>query len=404
MKIISVSKGIKGPRPIALHFANSQATWDGASKAGDAALRADIWHAACHERAVEFEKQLASKSMKTAFNLAVQRKARARKESFIGGINSYISRPYERIKSDTVISYQKGCITLHDYGGDGQPVLLVPSLVNPYYILDLMPGRSLVAYMKECGYRPFLLDWGNPGVEEQGFGLDAYIEHHLEPVLRHVVNSAGAAVPIIGYCMGGTLCTALAVRNPEYISKLVLLAAPWNFNTVNPLAGKKNSIKMKEIATNLPKYTEVGVDMLQAFFTSVDPTLSDRKFRGYHAGQYQGENAGFFSAMEIWANNGPALARQAALDCLGDWYCDNKPYEHKWLIGGQTIFPEAIECQVLVAAPKRDRLVPQESAFSLLETLQYGIKHEPPSGHIGMVVGNRARNGLWVPLVEWLTQ
>ena len=47
-------------------------------------------------------------------------------------------------------------------GGAGQPVLIVPSLINRAYILDLTSRRSFVAHLARAGYRPLLLDWGPP--------------------------------------------------------------------------------------------------------------------------------------------------------------------------------------------------------------------------------------------------
>ncbi len=393
---------IKGPRPISLHFANSQKIWDQAAEAGVKALGLNIWHETLEEKVEEIRRALNTVEAKSAFSEAVQRKAKERKEAFIAGVNTYISRPYSRPESQSIISKKIGCVTLHDYGGDGAPILLVPSLVNPYYILDLMPGRSFAMFLKEQGYRPFLLDWGTPGETETAYGLSVYVEQRLEPILEHVTAFAGHAIPVIGYCMGGTLCTALAARNPLLISKLVLLAAPWDFGTAKPLAGRQNTIEMLALIQRLPAGSDVGVDLLQTFFTNVDPTLSDRKFRAYNEGKYQGKEADFFSAMEIWANNGPSLARAAAVDCLRDWYRDNKTYLGIWKVGGQPIRPENITCPVLVAAPKGDRLVPQESAFAFLVDLPNGVKQEPPSGHIGMVVGNRAKAGLWEPVTEWL--
>ena len=288
---------IKGPRPISLHFANSQKIWDEAAASGAASLNMDVWNPAVLKRVEALKSELARLNDLEGFDAAVQRKASERKDAFIAGINTYILKPYERPSSLSVESKKIGCCTLHDYGGDGVPLLLVPSLVNPYYILDLMPGRSFVEFLKEQGYRPFLLDWGSPDDAEIGFGLDAYIRDRLEPMLRHVVSIAGEAVPVVGYCMGGTLCTALAARNQSFISELVLLAAPWNFDTEKPLAGRQNAVEMLDLVESLPAGADVGVDLLQTFFTNVDPTLSDRKFRAYEAGKYVGAEADFFSAM-----------------------------------------------------------------------------------------------------------
>jgi polyhydroxyalkanoate synthase len=43
-----------------------------------------------------------------------------------------------------------------------------------------------------------------------------------------------------------------------------------------------------------------------------------------------------------------------------------------------------------------DRIVPAPSAAAIGETLSLDL------GHVGMVVGRRAREALWTPLARWL--
>ncbi|MBL4838649.1 MAG: alpha/beta hydrolase [Kordiimonadaceae bacterium] len=403
--------GIKGPRPLSLHLANSRLIWDEASKTASSVLTQNIWHKDIAERLEAYKSKLAAAmgpdaAHDDALDACIRACASARKNSFVHGINKYISNGFEPNLNRDTVRHHFGCVTVHDYGSAGAeagtPILLAPSLVNPFYIMDLMPERSLALYLKEQGYRPFLIDWGSPGDEERAFGIEDYIVRRFKPVLEHVVAVAGGPVPLIGYCMGGTLSAALATRAQGLISKLILLAAPWNFATKQRIAGRQNATEMLAVIEKLMPGADVSVDMLQIFFTNVDPTLSDRKFRAYHAGKYQGADADFFSAMEMWANNGPMLARQVACDCLEGWYRHNLPYKGQWHIGGRPVLPEEIECPVWVAAPKEDRLVPQDSAFGIVESLRDCEKHEPPSGHIGMVVGNRARRGLWEPMLKWL--
>ena len=50
-------------------------------------------------------------------------------------------------------------------------MLVVPSLINRPYILDLAPGRSLLRWLAAQGLRPLLMDWGTPGAAEAGFDL-----------------------------------------------------------------------------------------------------------------------------------------------------------------------------------------------------------------------------------------
>ena len=74
----------------------------------------------------------------------------------------------------------RGCSTMArrpgSAGRDGPPVLVVPSLINRAYILDLAPGRSMLRWLAAQGLRPLLLDWGSPGPAEAGFDLGGYGE------------------------------------------------------------------------------------------------------------------------------------------------------------------------------------------------------------------------------------
>ena len=68
------------------------------------------------------------------------------------------------------------------------------------------------------------------------------------------------------------------------------------------------------------------------------------------------------------------------------------------LVGG----PGKLSVPTLVATPGSGRFVRPGSARALAAAIPGAEQIEPPSGHIGMIVGNRAPKGLWEPLVQWL--
>src|SRR5215472_18541943 len=43
------------------------------------------------------------------------------------------------------------------------PLLLVYALINRPYVLDLMPGNSLIEFLVGKGFDVYMLDWGTPG-------------------------------------------------------------------------------------------------------------------------------------------------------------------------------------------------------------------------------------------------
>ena len=95
-------------------------------------------------------------------------------------------------------------------------MLFVPSLVNRAYVLDLLPGGArCCAALAGQGVRPLLLDWGWPGEAERGFTLTDYVAGRLERALAAL--RAGGPVVLAGYCMGGLLALAAALRRPDRV-------------------------------------------------------------------------------------------------------------------------------------------------------------------------------------------
>ncbi|NWN13351.1 alpha/beta hydrolase, partial [Escherichia coli] len=86
-------------------------------------------------------------------------------------------RPPERAPRPAIAT--AGRAALRDYGGNGPPVVFVPSLINPPFILDLAPGNSLLEWLAAQGLRPLLVDWGAPAPEDRGQGID----HHVAGLL-----------------------------------------------------------------------------------------------------------------------------------------------------------------------------------------------------------------------------
>jgi len=42
------------------------------------------------------------------------------------------------------------------------PLLIVPPVINKYYVIDLAPGRSLIEYLVGEGQEVFVISWRNP--------------------------------------------------------------------------------------------------------------------------------------------------------------------------------------------------------------------------------------------------
>lgn len=397
-----------GPRPLPLHLAtanlillSSLAAWPSA-KNGSAPWNPEQnpLHAALRESLKQVPPEL--------FLDALLQEATSRLGRMALGIGAYRDHAYHRDLPDPPVIWQEGTTRLLDYGTNagGKAVLLAPSLVNRHYVLDLAPGQSLVRYLASQGLRPLLLDWAAPGPEELHFDLTAYIARLGRALAAARTAQGGSPAALLGYCMGGNLALAAALRHPDDVSGLALLATPWDFHA----GGAHQAALVQQLAPQLaPPQPDPGaepqpmaVDMLQAFFWALDPLTVLRKFTGFTRTDPESEAAQRFVAMEDWLNDGIPLANAVARECLEGWYGGNTPARGEWRVDGEVMQPARWRKPALVVLPERDKLVPKPSAEALFQALPGAWRHDAPSGHIGMVVGPRAETGLWQPLAEWL--
>jgi polyhydroxyalkanoate synthase subunit PhaC len=107
------------------------------------------------------------------------------------------------------------------------PILLVPPMINKFYILDLAPGRSHIEHLVERGQSVFTISWRNPRAENRDWGLDAYASAVLE-AFEAVLDISGCdRAHILGYCAGGLVSAAAtshlaAVDRLEQVASLTL--------------------------------------------------------------------------------------------------------------------------------------------------------------------------------------
>jgi polyhydroxyalkanoate synthase len=345
------------------------------------------------------------------FEAALHREIGRRLDRLAEGVLAYRHSAVHRTLDTPPAVWSEGNTRLLDYGAThrvarkrgARAVLVVPSLINRWEVLDLTADKSLLRAMAAEGLRPYLVDWGTPDAEERRFDLTAYIAR-LERALGFVTRRARRAPVVMGYCMGGTLGVALAARRPRRVSRLALLAAPWDFHADK--AGHTFLLSAGPLLAQLAdKVGELPVDVLQTLFWSVDPWLAVKKFPRFLGMDQQGEHARDFVLLEDWLNEGAPLAGPVARECLIGWYGENLPGKGKWTVGGRRIVPSKIKRPSLVVIPSGDRIVPPLSAAALAHPKR-GLKNvtrlELPLGHIGMVVSGRARELCWTPLLDWL--
>ncbi len=393
---------------MALHLALQTLTWLSSLGALNGLKSGSIpWRPGLKKAAGELRKNLENVDI-LEFSTAVDAEARSRLNAFSEGVNRYRHHPRGRRPTEPTVFWSDGATRVLDYGLGAEnakpvlPVLVVPSLINRGYILDLTERRSLMRHLAAAGLRPFLVDWGMPGPQERDFNLTSYICLRLEPVADEIFDATGQAPALLGYCMGGLLTLALALRRPDRAAALAFLATPWDFH-----AGPKAPIRMLEamapgLIAVIDRMGSLPTDVLQAMFSSLDPYSTVDKFRRFSVLDGDSAKARKFIALEDWLNDGVPLAGPVAKECLLDWYVNNAPARGAWRIDGEAVLPEKIKAPSLVVIPSNDHIVPPGSAAALAAAIPGAERKILAAGHIGMVAGGRAETILYKPLSQWL--
>lgn len=283
---------------------------------------------------------------------------------------------------------RRGRARLRDYGGNGRPVVFVPSLINPPFILDLMPERSLLRWMAGQGYRTWLLDWGAPTTADRTMSIAEHVERLLLPLIRRLREPP----VLVGYCLGGTMSLAAAATGA--CAGIATIAAPWRFHGYGEVARADIATLWDAAQPACESLGLVPMEVLQAGFWKLDPARTIAKYEAFAT--MSGDTADMFVVMEDWANAGEPLTYAAGAELFEQLIAADLPGRGEWMVAGQRIDAESLPCPAVEFVSLNDRIVPAATAIGLADRRDLG------AGHVGMVVGRQARPQLWEPLRDWI--
>jgi len=332
------------------------------------------------------------------FDVGVEAAQRLR--TMCEGLRRWQCHPYRRQDAARPVLWSEGSTRLVDYRPEGgPPVVIVPSLINRAYILDLLPDRSFLGALAEHGFRPLLLDWGTPGREEVDLDLEDYRYRRLTPALAIASVLGGGAPAMIGYCMGGTLAAQHLMAGAQ-ASRLVTIGAPWDFNAstgnatlLRAMAVQMGAAKVRALIAGLRQaFGLVPVEVFQHLFALVNPIQVALKFRKFATLDPTGDAARHFVALEDWLADGVPMAAPAAEDLLVGWQLE----------GQVAARPGPVKVPCLVVSGRRDTIAPPPVADPLAKALGASRHLCPDLGHVGMITGREAPAQVWQPVVEFL--
>ncbi|HEV2259835.1 MAG TPA: alpha/beta fold hydrolase [Streptosporangiaceae bacterium] len=92
------------------------------------------------------------------------------------------------------------------------PLLLVPPVINKFYVMDLAPGRSMVEYLVGRGLQVFMISWRNPDARHAKWDLDTYGQAILDAMDAAGRITGSEQTVLAGTCSGGIIAAMVAAH------------------------------------------------------------------------------------------------------------------------------------------------------------------------------------------------
>jgi polyhydroxyalkanoate synthase subunit PhaC len=270
-----------------------------------------------------------------------------------------------------------------------EPVLIVPSCVLKYYILDLSPNNSLVRYLVEAGHTVFMLSWRNPDMRDRDLSVDDYLNRGI----RGAIDAAsrlctGRRLHAAGYCLGGTFLAAvaagLAAADDDRLASLTLIAAETDFTEAGELSIfiDESQLAYLDDLTWEQGYLD-GSQMAGAFLllNSTDLVYS-RNVRAYLM-----DEPVTATDLTSWNADTTRLPHRMHSEYLRALYLNNDLASSRMRVDGRPVALSDIRAPIFLIGTERDHVSPWKSVYKLHQVADTDITFCLTSGghNVGIV-------------------
>jgi len=268
------------------------------------------------------------------------------------------------------------------------PVVIIAPWINKYYILDLSPERSLVRHLVNNGFTVFVTSWKNSGPKLRNITFDDYLTRGALTIInvaREICNVP--AVHAVGYCIGGTLLTALMAwiekdkKSESPVSHWTLLTTLVDFSNPGDIDAfiTEDSILWLEQKMQENGYLD-GQDMGSSFRWLRPNSLIWR----YVIQNYlNGESPPPMDVLQ-WNVDCTRLPEKMHSFYLRNFYLENrmiKPDELK--LAGRSIDLGLIKAPLYAVGTEQDHIAPWKETFKIANLITAPVRYTlATSGHI----------------------
>ncbi len=270
------------------------------------------------------------------------------------------------------VVYKNHLIELIQYNAQtettyARPVLMVPSWIMKYYILDLSPHNSMVRYLVSQGYTVFMVSWRNPDARDRSMGMDDYLMNGVMAAIDAVSQIFPRQQMLgVGYCLGGTLLAIAAAwmarQDDKRLYALTLLASQVDFTEPGELALfiDDSQLAFLDGVMSDQGYLD-GKQMAGAFaLLNQRDLLFSRIVRDYLMGEREPVRD-----LTAWNADATRMPYKQHSHYLHSLYRHNDFAEGRYLVEGHPVVLGDLEVPMFCLGTQRDTVSPWRSVYKI---------------------------------------
>jgi polyhydroxyalkanoate synthase len=286
------------------------------------------------------------------------------------------------------------------------PVVFIQPWINKYYILDMTEEKSLVAYLLNQGFTVFVVSWKNPSADMRNVTFEDYMLRGALKAVEVAREICGAEqVHAVGYCIGGTVLSALlAYLNkgpkdlPVPIRDFTLFATLVDFSSPGELEVLVTEDWVKIIEEVIAKEGYLDKQYMAAAFRAL---RSNNLVWRYFVHNYLRGEAPPKSDFLFWNSDSTRLPAAMCSYYLREFYLNNNLVKQdKLQLGNRPINLRRIRQPLYLVGTEQDHICPWKEAFKI-----FGLVNGPKrfaladEGHITGIINPpsaRSRRKYWI--------